>query len=587
MMPMEEPMTLSGKNAAGCGDGKAAFARRGARAAISAVVALCLCSFAPFAASAGSADAGAERLGIVGADDAEAGAEGPDAPQAPQDTPSSTESGDAPDAGVPGEDEADGAEEVPGESAPAGANQNALDAKAAQGNRLSFDFSGIDLSRGNGHIDIDGVSYPLSADGAIELPEPIDAQSPARFATFYVYNDPNDAFADTSYPTAMYVWELSYDVANGIYSSTRLKAFDNALKYAGCSVRAIGKTGIRIVTEVPKPLKSALCGSGSSGYRLLEYGTAVQWDSTLQANDDDLTLDTTTLTSSAYNKQTNSDPIYKETSSSVKYTGVLVGFSDEAIKRDLSIRPYMKLVDDTGRVQVLYGGVVHRSIGYIASQNYNAFGKGTVGYNFIWRMIHLKYGEALDAQLGYVNWDIRAHVPELFQNPELPWGCESVSLVITLRAMGYNVGKTEIYDSYMSHSSWDYVNAFAGDAYNKTGIGEAYPPAIVAAANRYLATHGAAERAVNLSGASFSTLLEYIDKGYPVLVWTTMYMREPKPWGMSLYGYRPYGNEHCVVMYGHSGGIQVSDPLSGKVTRDYGAFASLYERCGYYAAVIV
>lgn len=584
MKHLERPMTSLGGSVAGRIGGRAAVAKRGVRALLSVTLAACLCCLAPFAAGAQDTGAEAGHLGIEGADGEGAAAEGPEASRPSQDAPASPDQGDASAA-----DEADEAEGIEGEppASELDASRAGLDPAAARAGRLPFDFSGIDLSRGNGHMDVDGIPYALDGDGAIQLPTPADEQSPARFATFYVYNDPNDAFADTSYPTAMYVWELSYDVANGIYSSTRLKAFDNALKYAGCSVRAIGKTGIRIVTEVPKPLKSALCGSGSSGYRLLEYGTAVQWDSTLQANDDDLTLDTTTLTSSAYNKQTNSDPIYKETSSSVKYTGVLVGFSDEAIKRDLSIRPYMKLVDDTGRVQVLYGGVVHRSIGYIASQNYNAFGKGTVGYNFIWRMIHLKYGEALDAQLGYVNWDIRAHVPELFQNPELPWGCESVSLVITLRAMGYNVGKTEIYDSYMSHSSWDYVNAFAGDAYNKTGIGEAYPPAIVAAANRYLATHGAAERAVNLSGASFSTLLEYIDKGYPVLVWTTMYMREPKPWGMSLYGYRPYGNEHCVVMYGHSGGIQVSDPLSGKVTRDYGAFASLYERCGYYAAVIV
>ncbi len=271
----------------------------------------------------------------------------------------------------------------------------------------------------------------------------------------------------------------------------------------------------------------------------------------------------------------------------MKYTAVLVNFPDDYIKRNLSIRPYMKVREADGSERVLYGGVVHRSIGYIASQNHDAFGKGTLGYNFIWHMIHAQYGDSRDAELGYVDWDIREHVPELYQNPELPWGCESVSLVIALRAFGYDVGKTEVYDKYLSHSNWDYVNAFAGNAYNMTGLGECYPPAIVDAANRYLVSHGAAERAINLSGASFSTLLEYVDKGYPVLVWTTMYMSSPVPLGMSLYGYNAYSNEHCVVMYGHDGGIMVSDPLSGKVARNRGAFESLYNQCGRYAIVIV
>lgn len=571
MNPSENPMALFDGGVAGHAGKKDARVKRRARAALSAALALCLCLFAPFAASAQNAEA----------DDASVEAEGY---EASQEAPVADEEGSAPAANG-----AIGAAEVSGTGAPYVISPNALYAKAGAV-RVAFDFSGINASSGNGRMDIDGISYVLTGPDAngeytVEFPVPADAQAAPRFATFYVYNNPASATADTSYPTGMYVWELSYD--GSAYSSTRLAAFDNALKYAGCSVRAIGKTGIRIVTEVPKALKSALRNGGSAGYELLEYGTAVQWDDTLQAAGDDLTLDTTTLSSAAYSKQANSDPIYKETSSSIKYTGVLVGFSDDAIKRDLSIRPYMKLVDSEGREQVLYGGVIHRSIGYIASQNHNSFGKGTVGYNYIWRMIHLKYGNELDAKLNYQNWDIRAHVPELYQMPELPWGCESVSLVIALRAMGYSVGKTEIYDSYLSHSSWDYVNAFAGNAYNKTGIGETYPPAIVAAANRYLKTHGAAERAVNLSGASFNTLLGYIDKGYPVLVWTTMYMLQPRPMGMSLYGYVPYGNEHCVVMYGHSGGIQVSDPLSGKVTRDYGAFASLYERCGCYAVVII
>ncbi|MDO4289877.1 MAG: C39 family peptidase [Eggerthellaceae bacterium] len=462
-------------------------------------------------------------------------------------------------------------------------------AAEAQNVTVTFDFSGIDTSKGNGFIDIDGVAYPLSNSSkgmTVSIPAPASSDTAPCFATFYLYNNASDPSAYASYPTAMYVWRLSYDNASKTISSQRLTSLDNALKYAGCSVRTIGKAGVRVVTEVPKSVKAALVGSGIEGFTLVEYGTAVQWDSTLGSKGQSLTLDNTQMSSSAY-KAGVADPIYKETSSTIKYTGVLVGFSDNAVSQNLSMRPYMKLRDGAGIEHVLYGGVVHRSIGYIASQNHDAFGKGTAGYKFIWKMIHLQYGSSRDSELGYVDWNICGHVSELIQNPELPWGCESVSLAIALRAMGYNVGKTEIYDHYLSHSTWDYVNAFAGNAYTMTGLGEAYPPAIVDAANRYLVQHGAAERAVNLSGASFETLLEYVDQGYPVLVWTTMYMSNPQPLGMSLYGYNAYSNEHCVVMYGHNGGIQVSDPLSGMVTRDYGAFASLYNRCGRYAVVIL
>ena len=183
-----------------------------------------------------------------------------------------------------------------------------------------------------------------------------------------------------------------------------------------------------------------------------------------------------------------------------------------------------------------------------------------------------------------------SRVSALFQHPELPTGCESVALAIVLRSMGYNVGKTEIADFYLPKSSWDYVNAFAGDPRSSGGnYNAAMPPAIVTAANRYLSARGAAERAHNVSGTSLNGLYSYIDQGYPVLVWTTIGMQQPLFYSTSLYGYRFYENEHCVVMYGYdraSNRVLVSDPLAGIVWRDASSFGSLYQRCGSMSAVI-
>lgn len=99
----------------------------------------------------------------------------------------------------------------------------------------------------------------------------------------------------------MYVWRLTYDESGKAYTAQRLSGLDNVMRYAGCSVRTIGNAGIRVVTEVPKHAREAMMGEGLEGCRLLEYGTAVQWDDVLEGSGDSLTLDTTKMSSYAYN----------------------------------------------------------------------------------------------------------------------------------------------------------------------------------------------------------------------------------------------------------------------------------------------
>lgn len=182
-----------------------------------------------------------------------------------------------------------------------------------------------------------------------------------------------------------------------------------------------------------------------------------------------------------------------------------------------------------------------------------------------------------------------AQIEELLQYPELPAGCESVALACVLRSMGFDASGTEIVDEYLAidPTCTDFVTSFAGDPYWGGGT---LPPAIVDAANAYLAAQGDAASGLaarDLTGLSYENLLVIVGKGYPVLVWTTMYGEEPAFTGEVVDGWSWYFNEHCVVLYGIEGSeVLVSDPLEGLVKRDTSEFGYLYEACGSMAVAI-
>lgn len=62
------------------------------------------------------------------------------------------------------------------------------------------------------------------------------------------------------------------------------------------------------------------------------------------------------------------------------------------------MRPYMKLLDENGEEVVIYGGIVYRSIGYIAYQNRNAFQPGSAAYEYVWSIIHNVYDNQYDKE---------------------------------------------------------------------------------------------------------------------------------------------------------------------------------------------
>ena len=178
-----------------------------------------------------------------------------------------------------------------------------------------------------------------------------------------------------------------------------------------------------------------------------------------------------------------------------------------------------------------------------------------------------------------------ASVPELFQYPSMPAGCEIYSLAAVLRAMGHDADPDSIVANQLPFDveGDDYASAFWGDPY---WSGEGMPPAIMAAGNAFLEEAGASERFANLTGTDFDELASKASSGTPVLVWTTLDFEDPY-FDEPLEANSFYDLEHCVVLLGVEGHRAcIMDPTQGYVTVNYDWFKYLYEQCGSMALAI-
>lgn len=174
---------------------------------------------------------------------------------------------------------------------------------------------------------------------------------------------------------------------------------------------------------------------------------------------------------------------------------------------------------------------------------------------------------------------ISAHVPELFQYPSMPAGCEVYSLAAVITGLGYDPEPDDLVATYLPFDTVDddYATAFWGDPYSS---GEGMPPAIMIAGNAYLEDAGATERFENATGTSFDDLVNQANSGGPVLVWTTLSFEDPQ-FDEPLEANSFYYLEHCVVLLGTQGDdVCLMDPTQGFATVSYSWFKYLYEQCG-------
>lgn len=168
------------------------------------------------------------------------------------------------------------------------------------------------------------------------------------------------------------------------------------------------------------------------------------------------------------------------------------------------------------------------------------------------------------------------------QKTVLASGCELVSVAVALHAEGVDAAPADI-ASHLRKGA-NVATDYLGDpARNGGGL----PPCVVDAANAWSAEHGNEARALNLTGTTFDGVLALAELGYPVVVWTTERLAEPRFSGAVQDGLQWYRPEHCVVVYGVEGdSVLVSDSLEGLVRRDRAQFSHIYEACGNKAVMV-
>ena len=179
-------------------------------------------------------------------------------------------------------------------------------------------------------------------------------------------------------------------------------------------------------------------------------------------------------------------------------------------------------------------------------------------------------------------------VPFINQNPELPTGCESVSLAMAFNALGYPTSKTELADNYMPIGG-SYVTTFFGDPHKNDGTG-IYPPGLVQTAQNYIDAKNLDVSPVDLTDKDFKDFYKIIENGYPIVFWITGGLYDPYTYDdedfHEMYNGRDYPwitNIHCTVMNGYDtedGTVTFTDPLSGTKVYDEDRVEYVYNQIG-------
>lgn len=156
-------------------------------------------------------------------------------------------------------------------------------------------------------------------------------------------------------------------------------------------------------------------------------------------------------------------------------------------------------------------------------------------------------------------------------------GCESVSAVMLLRYLGYDMQLDEFLDRYLDKEDFEERDgelwgpdprvAFAGDPRDSEAMG-CYAPVIRRSLERIL---GERFSVTDESGSELKDLAAcYIDRDMPVIVWATIDMRDivtGPSWHLKSTGeiFTWRSNEHCLLMVGYDEEHYIfNDPWEGR-----------------------
>ncbi len=167
----------------------------------------------------------------------------------------------------------------------------------------------------------------------------------------------------------------------------------------------------------------------------------------------------------------------------------------------------------------------------------------------------------------------KIEVPYIDQSVKYPTGCESVSTVMLLQFLGYDMTVDEFIEKYLNKRDFEDragqlfgpnpYEEFCGSPYDEESFG-CYAPVICHALEHAI---GDAYDIIDETGTSMEELLtNYINQGMPVIFWACINMREPivGPSWKLLDGGEEFtwiSNEHCMLLVGYDEeGYYFNDP---------------------------
>lgn len=165
------------------------------------------------------------------------------------------------------------------------------------------------------------------------------------------------------------------------------------------------------------------------------------------------------------------------------------------------------------------------------------------------------------------------HVPYIDQSIKYPTGCESVSTVMLLQYLGYDISVDKFIADYLEMKDFeeregqlfgaDPNQYFCGSPYDKDSFG-CYAPVICKALEKAI---GNEYSITNETNTSMDELIKkYIDADLPVIFWACINMREPivgPEWKLLDSGetFTWISNEHCMLLVGYDEeGYYFNDP---------------------------
>ncbi|MCD8095219.1 MAG: C39 family peptidase [Ruminococcus sp.] len=190
----------------------------------------------------------------------------------------------------------------------------------------------------------------------------------------------------------------------------------------------------------------------------------------------------------------------------------------------------------------------------------------------------------------------------IYQEPELPTGCEITALTMAINYYGFDVDKVTMAEDYLPCEEYNVYTGSDGLLYgndlNEVFVGDPAGTgyicgtgAIITAANSYFADQGSELTAVDKTGITFDKLYGYVSEGAPVVVWVTIGMedrREAEGWYTTDGEWVDWStNNHGAVLIGYSEDtVTIADPISGIIEYDRAQFESVFESRGNQCVII-